>query len=107
SFLRKGVLKAVAEFIVCGDQSLAVADNAVFRNCLVAMQPVATKSDLPTMHDVCMFIHNSFVDFLEWLKADIQVFLLVYLPVSRSHFICSLLPPARFRLQWISGQLTR
>ncbi|KAG2065558.1 hypothetical protein BDR04DRAFT_1032455, partial [Suillus decipiens] len=67
------VLHAVAEFVVCDDQSLAVADKVTFRNCLVAMRPSSTKLDLPSTHDVMTYVHNSFIDFFSKLKSDIQV----------------------------------
>ncbi|KIK75895.1 hypothetical protein PAXRUDRAFT_96224, partial [Paxillus rubicundulus Ve08.2h10] len=59
-FSRQNVLHAVAEFVVCDDQSLAVANNTGFRNTLVAMQPTATQADLPSTHDVSTYIHNMF-----------------------------------------------
>lgn len=54
-------------------QSLAVANKATFRNCLVAMQPAAMKADIPSMHDIAAYIHNAFLDFFAQLKSDIQV----------------------------------
>ncbi|KIK73366.1 hypothetical protein PAXRUDRAFT_107698, partial [Paxillus rubicundulus Ve08.2h10] len=36
------------------------------------MKPTATKADLPSSHDVSVFIHNTFIDFLQQLKTDIQ-----------------------------------
>ena len=65
-FLWEGVLKAVAEFIICNNQvgiviilivcmtrcfnilqSLLVANKATFRNCLIAMHPKLTTADPP------------------------------------------------------------
>ncbi|KAF8495282.1 hypothetical protein F5888DRAFT_1590632, partial [Russula emetica] len=57
-FTRKGVLHAVARFVACDDQALAVANKAMFRNCLVAMRPKAKTLDLPSTHDVTKYIHN-------------------------------------------------
>ncbi|KAF8549119.1 hypothetical protein OG21DRAFT_1526024 [Imleria badia] len=68
TFLRKIALKRVAEFIVCDDQSLSVANKPMFRNCLVAMCPNATKADLPSTHDVTTYIHNKFSEFLDDLN---------------------------------------
>ncbi|KAG9310553.1 hypothetical protein JVU11DRAFT_9102 [Chiua virens] len=73
SFSREDVLRRVAQFIVCDDQSLAVADKAAFRNCLVAMQPNATKADIPSTHDVSTFVHNEFINFIKQLKVEIQL----------------------------------
>ncbi|KIM57892.1 hypothetical protein SCLCIDRAFT_59477, partial [Scleroderma citrinum Foug A] len=72
-FSRDDVMRAVAEFVVCDNQSLAVANKPAFRNCLVAMRPNANKADIPSSHDISTFIHNSFVDFLQNLKHRIQV----------------------------------
>ena len=54
-------------------QSLAVADKASFRNCLVSMCPNAQKVDLPSTHDISSYIHNAFVEFIGSLKIRIQV----------------------------------
>jgi hypothetical protein len=54
-------------------QSLAVANKATFRNCLVAMRPAAMKADIPSTHDITTYIHNAFLDFFVQLKSDIQV----------------------------------
>jgi hypothetical protein len=88
-FSREGILKAVAEFIVCDDQvgdvndtrdwcfnilqSLAVMNKATFRNCLVAMRPKTANIDLPSTHDISSYIHNAFIKFLNELKGEIQV----------------------------------
>ncbi|OAX30508.1 hypothetical protein K503DRAFT_705183, partial [Rhizopogon vinicolor AM-OR11-026] len=55
-----------------------MADKVMFRNCLVAMQPSATKLDLPLTHDIMTYVHNSFIDFFSKLKSDIQVCFLLY-----------------------------
>ncbi|KAF9234313.1 hypothetical protein BU15DRAFT_31439, partial [Melanogaster broomeanus] len=68
AFSREDVLRMVAEFVVCDDQPIAVANKTSFRNCLVAMKPTAMKADLPSSHDVSTFIHNAFIDFLQQLK---------------------------------------
>ncbi|KAG2754231.1 hypothetical protein P692DRAFT_20721124 [Suillus brevipes Sb2] len=73
NFSRNDVLRTVAEFVVCDDQSLAVVNKATFRNCLVAMRPSATKADIPSTHDITVFIHNSFLDFFKQIKSEIQV----------------------------------
>ena len=89
-FLQKGVLKAVAKFIICDNQvgvviilivcvtecfnilqSLLVANKATFQNCLVAMRPKLTTADLPLTHDISTYIHNAFVKFLDELKGQI------------------------------------
>ena len=55
------------------DQSLAVANKATFRNCLVTMRPKAIKADLPSTHDIQTYIHNQFVAFFNKLKAKFKV----------------------------------
>ena len=54
-------------------QSFAVANKAIFHNCLVAMQPATTNMDLPSAHDISTFIHNSFIKFFDKLRVTIQV----------------------------------
>jgi hypothetical protein len=93
-FTRAALRHAVTRFIACDDQvskksdcapqpinnslllllqSLAVANKAMFRNCLVAMRPKTTNADVPTTHDVMSHLHNEFVGWLQELKADIEV----------------------------------
>ncbi|KAN0081297.1 hypothetical protein V8E55_008921, partial [Tylopilus felleus] len=67
TFSREEVLRRVAQFIVCDDQA-----SVAFRNCLVAMQPNATKADVPSSHDITTFIHNEFISFIKQLKVEIQ-----------------------------------
>ena len=45
----------------------------MFRNCLVVMRPKATKLDIPSSHDISVYIHNSCVKWLKDLKDDILV----------------------------------
>jgi hypothetical protein len=52
---------------------MAVANNAAFRNCLVAMRPKATTLDLPSTHDVTKYIHNECIKWLTELKERIRV----------------------------------
>ena len=54
-------------------KSLAVAKKAMFCNCLVLMRPKAVHQDVPTTHQVTMYIHNEFVKWLNDLKSDILV----------------------------------
>jgi hypothetical protein len=54
-------------------QALAIAGKVMFCNCLVAMRPKAGSVDLPTTHDVTVYIHNKFVKWLRKLKDDITV----------------------------------
>ncbi|KIM63723.1 hypothetical protein SCLCIDRAFT_99252, partial [Scleroderma citrinum Foug A] len=37
------------------------------------MRPSATQFDLPMTHNICMYIHNAFVDLLKDLKDNIQL----------------------------------
>jgi hypothetical protein len=59
--------------ILMAMQALMLADNASFRNCLVAMRPQTKASELPSAHDIKVHIHNQFVLHLEDVKKQIQV----------------------------------
>ncbi|TFK64503.1 hypothetical protein BDN72DRAFT_774510 [Pluteus cervinus] len=72
-FTREGVLDAVTKFVAVDNQSLAVADNVPFRNSLVSMRPHSSKSDLPSTHDVTVYLHNSFSKTLQSLREEINV----------------------------------
>jgi hypothetical protein len=72
-FTRDGLLDAVAKFVACDDQSLAVTNKAAFRNCLVIMRPKTTVADLPTTHTVSDYIHNQFVNHLKKVNTEIAV----------------------------------
>ncbi len=50
-----------------------MANEASFRNCLVAMRPTSNKYDIPSSHDVSVYIHNKCIEWLNKLKDDIQV----------------------------------
>ena len=52
---------------------MAVADKALFRKCLITMRPKTTKNDLPSTHNVSVYIHNRFADKLKLLKKEIKV----------------------------------
>ena len=54
-------------------QALAVAENPIFCNCLVAMRPKASRKDIPSSHDVGVYIHNEFVRWLKTLESEILV----------------------------------
>jgi hypothetical protein len=66
-------------------QALAVANKTTFKNCLVAMRPRATKSDIPTTHDVTVYIHNQFANWLKELKGDIIVSIRTYKGRKNTH----------------------
>ncbi|KAF8224226.1 hypothetical protein L208DRAFT_1076244, partial [Tricholoma matsutake] len=72
-FTRDGLLDAVAKFMACDDQSLAVTNKAAFRNCLIIMRPKMTVANLPTTHMVLDYIHNQFVNHLKKLNTEIAV----------------------------------
>jgi len=55
------------------NQAFAVAEKPLFRNCLVAMRPKTTQKDLPSRHNIEVYIHNAFVDWLKTLKREILV----------------------------------
>lgn len=56
-----------------------MANNASFRNCLVAMKPKAKNKDLPSTHDVAKYIHNQFVEWLTDLKKEIGVSSMIFI----------------------------
>jgi hypothetical protein len=55
------------------DQALTVAKKSVFYNCLIVIRPRTTHRDLPSRHDLEVYIHNEFVECLEKLKCEIIV----------------------------------
>jgi hypothetical protein len=55
------------------DQALAVAKKPIFWNYLVVMRPKTTQKDLPSRHDIEVYIQNMFVDWLKMLKNEILV----------------------------------
>ncbi|KAH9012951.1 hypothetical protein EDB83DRAFT_2233517 [Lactarius deliciosus] len=65
AFTREAALQAVAQFVACDDQAFAVANNKLFQDCLVSMRPKTKASDLPSSHDVGVYVHN---ECLKWLK---------------------------------------
>ncbi|KAF8486561.1 hypothetical protein F5888DRAFT_1597150, partial [Russula emetica] len=67
-YTRDGATHAIAQFVACDDQALALAEKPLFRNCLVAMRPKTTQKDLLSRHDIEVYIHNEFVDWLKTLK---------------------------------------
>ncbi|KAF8480750.1 hypothetical protein DFH94DRAFT_630161, partial [Russula ochroleuca] len=67
------LLHEVAKFVTCDDQVFVVTDKASFRNCLVAMRPWTTKADLPSSHNVKIYLHKQFITCLEELKRSIAV----------------------------------
>jgi hypothetical protein len=83
AFTREGIVEAIAKHIVCDDQALSLADKATFRNCMVAMRPRTTATDLPSTHDVTIFIHNQFISLVKTLKEEILVRFLMH--VCRLH----------------------
>jgi hypothetical protein len=99
-FTREAVLHAVSQFVACDDQvsmklvisgqyllvvryattrhrvtlqAFAVANNKLFRNCLVAMRPKTKTSELPSSHDVGVYVHNESVRWLKQLRKEITV----------------------------------
>jgi hypothetical protein len=54
-------------------QSLALANKAAFKNCLVAMRPKTKNCELPSRHDVETHISNEFTKFISDLKQRISV----------------------------------
>jgi len=59
--------------LTLSNQAPALAEKPIFRNCLVAMRPKTTRKDLPSRHNIEVYIHNEFVDWLKILKAEILV----------------------------------
>ena len=72
-FTCEGALDAIAKFVACDDQALAVVEKPIFRNCLIAMRQKTTRNDLPSIHNLEVHIHNGFRNWLRTLKNDILV----------------------------------
>ena len=65
---------------------MAVADKSLVRNCLINMRPKTTIKELPSTHDVSVYIHNRFVDQLKLLKNEISVStMLLVKKISKFH----------------------
>ncbi|KAN0124318.1 hypothetical protein V8E52_001967 [Russula decolorans] len=71
TYMHDGATYAVAQFVACNDQALAVAKKPIFWNYLVVMRPKTTQKDLPSRHDIEVYIQNMFVDWLKMLKNEI------------------------------------
>jgi hypothetical protein len=69
------VLQSINNLPLLPPWSLAVANKAVFRNCLVVMRLKTTKADVLTTHDIMSHLYNECVRWLQELKADIKVLL--------------------------------
>ena len=68
-------------------QSLRLHNKAIFHNKLVAMRPT-TKKEIPSAHEVSMYIHNKFVEWLKDMKNDILIrsFLVLWHLMTLTHF---------------------
>lgn len=51
------------------------------------MRPKTTKNDLPSTHDVSVYIHNRFIDQLKLLKSEITVSIMLMMSKSYSQFL--------------------
>ncbi|KAG6912062.1 hypothetical protein DXG01_001096, partial [Tephrocybe rancida] len=71
-FTRERVLENVAKHTAIDNQALMLADKITFCNCLTAMRPQTKLIDLPTAHDVGVYLHNAFVSEMNKLKAAIE-----------------------------------
>ena len=54
-------------------KSIAMANKALFHDCLVSMRPKSITKDILSTHNVTTYIHNQFVEQLEESKGDILV----------------------------------
>ncbi|KAI1789379.1 hypothetical protein LXA43DRAFT_869346, partial [Ganoderma leucocontextum] len=68
AFSPEAILQAIAKHVICGDQALAIADNVMFRNCLVTMHSKTKSSELPSRTTVRSHISNEFITYMENLK---------------------------------------
>jgi hypothetical protein len=57
-------------------QPLMLTNKTTFQNCLVIMHLKMKVVDLPSINDVRLYLHNTFVQHLNNLKQDIKVSLL-------------------------------
>lgn len=91
-FSREALLHALAQLVACDDQvskmarkfnetstnifvlkAFALVSKAVFRNCLTVMRPKTRTKELPSAHDVAIYIQNEFIRFMDQIKQVIQV----------------------------------
>ncbi|EJF59695.1 hypothetical protein DICSQDRAFT_16397, partial [Dichomitus squalens LYAD-421 SS1] len=68
AFSVEGILEAVTQHVVCGDQALALADDVTFTNCLVIMRPKTMKAELLSRSTIRTNITNKFVEYMERLR---------------------------------------
>jgi hypothetical protein len=54
-------------------QAFELANKLAFRNCLVTMRPQTTKQDLPSAHNIKMFLCKEFTKHIKGLVAKIEV----------------------------------
>ncbi|KAH9954726.1 hypothetical protein BJV74DRAFT_726272, partial [Russula compacta] len=62
------ILALILLTLHCNDWALAVANNALFWNCLIAIRPRTLHCDLLSVHEVGKYIHNKFFEWLKTLK---------------------------------------
>ena len=55
-----------------GKQSFEIANKPSFRNCLVMMRPGSTKEDLPSAHNIKVYLHKAFTAHVEELVKEIK-----------------------------------
>ncbi|KAF8332545.1 hypothetical protein F5887DRAFT_894306 [Amanita rubescens] len=72
-FSKDAILHAVAQLIACDDQALAFVGKAVFRNCLITMQPKTRTKELPSPHDVIVYLQNAYIKFMDQIRTAFQV----------------------------------
>ncbi|KAH9017922.1 hypothetical protein EDB84DRAFT_1230582, partial [Lactarius hengduanensis] len=66
-FSRVGLLEAVTKHLICDDQALMLPRKLTFRNCLVVMRPKTRSADLPSCHDVRVYLKNTFIQHVKLL----------------------------------------
>ncbi|KAF5378846.1 hypothetical protein D9615_006888 [Tricholomella constricta] len=71
-FSKDGITDAVTKLIACDDQAFALANKAVFRNCLVAMRPKTQSHELPSSYDISKHISNEYAKWIEKLNGEIE-----------------------------------
>ncbi|KAF8680603.1 hypothetical protein AX14_004549 [Amanita brunnescens Koide BX004] len=69
-FSKEAILHAVAQLVACDDQALALVGKDVFRNCLITMRPKTRTKELPTPHDVIVYLHNAYIKFMNQIKEE-------------------------------------
>ncbi|KZT31304.1 hypothetical protein SISSUDRAFT_967603, partial [Sistotremastrum suecicum HHB10207 ss-3] len=54
-------------------QGISHTDDVAFRNALLSMRPHTLPSELPSAHELSIYIHNQFLDLIHSFKHEFSV----------------------------------